>query len=132
MDLVLSVGYDTPTKHAQEQMRELGITYKLTVPQILGDCWWFFGCDNVDVDNLPEHIEIRDFGDLSRLVGYGLSKKNVIDLQGYYNEPIFKEVKQQSKSNTLYKLEDVKLFLELDGVKHELKGFNVDGLGENI
>lgn len=132
MDLVLSIGYDTPTKHAQEQMRELGITYKLAVPQSLGDCWWFFGCDNVDVDNLPKHIEIRDFGDLSRLVGYGLSKKDVFDLQGYYIKPLDKGIKRKSKPNMLYKPEDVRLFLELNGVKREIKGFSASETGENI
>lgn len=126
MDLSLIVGYGTPNKHAQDQMKDLGIAYKKAVPQGIYDCWWFFGCEGVDVDNLPNHIDVRDFGDLSRLVGYGLSKGDVLELQGFYNEPEVKEVVVNSKPSKLYNPEDVVLFLELNGVKHKLEGFNLD------
>lgn len=126
MDLVLDVGQGTPDKHAQQQMIDLGITYKKSVPQSLYDSWWFFGCEGIDVDALPSHITIRDFGDLSGLVGYGLSKDAVLELQGFYNEPEVKEVVVNSKPSKLYNPEDVVLFLELNGVKHKLEGFNLD------
>ena len=31
--------------HAQQAMKELGITYQKAVPKSLGDCWWFWNCD---------------------------------------------------------------------------------------
>ena len=72
-DLVVDL-YTAP-KHAQICMRELGITYQLAVPQSLGDCWWFFNCENVP-EELPEWATVRDFGDLNTLVGFGLSQAN--------------------------------------------------------
>jgi hypothetical protein len=72
-DLVVDL-YTAP-KHAQTCMKELGITYQLAVPQSIGDCWWFFNCENVP-DQLPEYLIERDFGDLNRLVGFGLSQSD--------------------------------------------------------
>lgn len=76
-DLIVDL-YTAP-KHAQVCMKELGITYQLAVPQSIGDCWWFFNCENVP-DELPEYLRERDFGDLNRLVGFGLSQKDADDL----------------------------------------------------
>jgi hypothetical protein len=72
-DLVVDL-YTAP-KHAQVCLRELGVTYQLAVPQSMGDCWWFFNCENVP-EELPGWISVRDFGDLNTLVGFGLSQKN--------------------------------------------------------
>ncbi|MNS70357.1 hypothetical protein D3C72_1036990 [compost metagenome] len=76
-DLIVDL-YTAP-KHAQLCMKELGITYQLAVPQSMGDCWWFFNCENVPAE-LPEYLRERDFGDLNTLVGFGLSQKNADDL----------------------------------------------------
>ncbi len=73
-DLVVDL-YTAP-KHAQFCLKELGITYQLAVPQSMGDCWWFFNCENVP-DELPEYLKVRDFGDLNTLVGFGLGKGDV-------------------------------------------------------
>lgn len=73
-DLVVDL-YTAP-KHAQLCLKELGITYQLAVPQSMGDCWWFFNCENVP-DELPEYLKVRDFGDLNTLVGFGLGKDDV-------------------------------------------------------
>lgn len=73
-DLIVDL-YTAP-KHAQVCMEELGITYQLAVPQSISDCWRFFNCENVP-DELPEYLSIRDFGDLNRLVGFGLSQIEV-------------------------------------------------------
>lgn len=72
-DLIVDL-YTAP-KHAQLCMKELGITYQLAVPQSMGDCWWFFNCENVPGE-LPEYLSERDFGDLKTLVGFGLSQKD--------------------------------------------------------
>lgn len=76
-DLIVDL-YTAP-KHAQLCMKELGITYQLAVPQSIGDCWWFFNCENVPAE-LPEYLREQDFGDLNTLVGFGLSQKNADDL----------------------------------------------------
>ena len=71
VDIVVDIYY--ATEHAQETLKKLGITYKKAVPQSMGDCWWFFGVESLPSE-LPDNIEIRDFGDLNKLVGYGLSQ----------------------------------------------------------
>ena len=43
------------TKHAQEIMKELRITYQHATPQSMGDQWWFWNCENVP-DELPEYL----------------------------------------------------------------------------
>ena len=42
-------------RHACVVMKELGITWKDSVPQSLGDQFWFLDCENVP-DVLPEFI----------------------------------------------------------------------------
>lgn len=78
-DLVMDL--QCATKHPQQLMRDLGITYKLAVPQSMGGCWWFFGCENVP-DYLPACLSLRDFGDLNQLVGFGLSQADADMLMG--------------------------------------------------
>lgn len=43
------------SRHAEEMMRELGITYKYAIPQSLGDQWWFWDCSG-NIENLPSYI----------------------------------------------------------------------------
>ena len=43
--------------HAQTVMKELGITYRLAVPQTLGDQWWFFGCQNIP-EPMPKYLSV--------------------------------------------------------------------------
>lgn len=76
-DLVLYL-YEAP-KHAQICMKDLGITYQLAVPQSISDCWWFFNCENVP-DELPKYLVVRDFGDLNKKVGFGISQKTADEL----------------------------------------------------
>lgn len=66
--------------HPQKVMIDLGIKYKKSVPQSISDNWWFFDCDIPEVVELPEYIEVRDFGDLSHFVGWGLSEDDVKSL----------------------------------------------------
>jgi hypothetical protein len=42
-------------EHPQAAMRRLGITYERSVPQSLGDQWWFYGCENIP-DELPPYL----------------------------------------------------------------------------
>jgi len=42
-------------KHAQEVMRDLGISYRKAIPQSIADQWWFMGCSNIP-DRLPSYL----------------------------------------------------------------------------
>lgn len=60
------------TRHPQEEMKALGITYQHSTPQSMGDCWQFWNCENIPED-LPEYLSIND-RDPMTYIGYGLSK----------------------------------------------------------
>ena len=36
--------YAGDTRPAQKAMKELGINYETSIPQSMGDQWWFFNC----------------------------------------------------------------------------------------
>jgi len=59
------------TRHAQEVMKSLGITYQFAVPQSLFDSWWFWNCENVP-DKLPSYLTVLDL-DPMQCIGNGLS-----------------------------------------------------------
>lgn len=51
------------TRHPQEVMLELGITYEQAVPQSICDQWWFLGCENIP-NEVPDFLsEIKPTGD---------------------------------------------------------------------
>lgn len=76
----LREAYDVgETRHAQEVMRSLGITYKLAVPQTMGDQWWFFNCDGIPKE-LPSYITPLD-GKLKEYLGFGLSQEDIENLR---------------------------------------------------
>lgn len=62
------------TRHPQEIMRDLGISYALATPQSISDSWWFWCCSNVP-EALPEFLK-----PLARTpheaIGFGLSKRD--------------------------------------------------------
>lgn len=62
-------------RHAQAVMKELGITYRISVPQSLGDQWWFLDCQNIP-DVLPPYLTPMDDFDPQGAVGYGLSQED--------------------------------------------------------
>jgi hypothetical protein len=66
------------TKHAQQLMRELGITYTHSTPQSISDSWWFWNCQNVPKE-LPPYLTI-----LKRTpheaIGWGISEKEANDI----------------------------------------------------
>tara|TARA_R110002126_G_scaffold205608_3_gene352934 strand:+ start:207 stop:455 length:249 start_codon:yes stop_codon:yes gene_type:complete len=80
MNLVNSMYGQLAPKHPQKEMKELGITYKMAVPQTMYDCWWFLGCENVP-ENLPANI-YKMKRELKDLIGHGLSKEDVLMLEG--------------------------------------------------
>lgn len=49
----MSAAYAGESRHPQEVMRGLGITYERAIPQSMGDQWWLFNCE---YDALPDFI----------------------------------------------------------------------------
>lgn len=68
-------------RHAQEVMEELGIKYQLSVPQSLGDQWWFFNCTNIP-DKLPSYITILKVKP-EKCIGFGLSERDVREIKRF-------------------------------------------------
>lgn len=75
----LKVCLYTAPKHAQECMKELGISYQKAVPQSLYDSWWFFNCTNVP-EVLPEWVTVFDVDPVD-CIGHGLTPDDVEDLK---------------------------------------------------
>ena len=61
-------------RHAQEVMKDLGITYQHSTPQSMGDCWWFWNCEDIPED-LPQYLSVSD-RDPMNCIGYGLSQQD--------------------------------------------------------
>ena len=65
--------------HAQEYMRRLDITYEHATPQSIGDCWWFWNCQNFP-DPLPEGLTVLTITP-TQAIGYGLSREDANHLE---------------------------------------------------
>jgi hypothetical protein len=61
------------SRHPQEVMRELGITYQHATPQSIADQWWFWNCQNVP-DSLPPYLSELNVTPHDA-IGHGLSKE---------------------------------------------------------
>jgi hypothetical protein len=72
-------------EHAQKFMSRLGVEYGLAVPQSIADCWQFYMCD-YDPNTLPGFVDVRNDIDPMRLVGYGLSQGNAINIVKWMEE----------------------------------------------
>jgi len=64
--------YEYPGIHPQVIMKDLGISYQITVPQSIADCWWFLGCERVP-NMLPKCLSKLSVPDYYGLVGHGLT-----------------------------------------------------------
>ena len=62
------------SRHPQEVMKDLGITYIHATPQSMGDQWWFWNCENIP-EKLPEYID-ELIADPMECIGYGLSEED--------------------------------------------------------
>jgi hypothetical protein len=58
--------------------KSIGIEYKLSVPQTLGDQTWYFDCTNVP-EELPSGYSVLE-GELEDFIGRGLSQQNINQL----------------------------------------------------
>jgi hypothetical protein len=68
-------------KHAQLDMKDIGITYQHATPQSMGEQWWFWNCENVP-SLLPEYLTVLDL-DPHKCIGFGLSKDDADKIAGY-------------------------------------------------
>ena len=46
--------------HAEKQMHNLGIKYYHAIPQSIGDCYWFWIDDDIE---LPDYIYIMEYAE---------------------------------------------------------------------
>lgn len=49
-------------KHALDVIKELNVVYRAGVPQYLGECWIFYGCENIP-EQLPACVTVSDMND---------------------------------------------------------------------
>ena len=68
--------------HAKEAMEKLGITYQHATPQSMGDCWWFWNCENIP-DPLPPYLSYADHLDPMKCIGIGLSQEDAEKIRDY-------------------------------------------------
>ncbi len=55
----LGAGDAGENRHAQVVMKELGITWRESIPQTIADQWWFLGCEDVPA-SLPAYVNEID------------------------------------------------------------------------
>ena len=67
-------------RHPQVVMKELGINYKLAVPQSTIDSWWFFSCENLPSER-PIFLKIKENINPFDYVGYGISEQDAKNLE---------------------------------------------------
>lgn len=60
--LLWSAYNDVRQYHPQKVMRDLGITYKNCTTKSIGDCWWFWHCENIP-DELPPFLSVAGLTD---------------------------------------------------------------------
>ena len=70
-------------KHAQEFMKDMGITYQHATPKSLGYQWWFWNCENIPAELTVELTELKL--DPMECIGFGLSKKDAEKIRDYSN-----------------------------------------------
>lgn len=66
------------TRHAQDYLKYKGITYIHSVPQSMGDCWWFYLPKNLP-KKLPKWLSVKDVNPFEH-VGYGLSEEDAEEI----------------------------------------------------
>jgi hypothetical protein len=55
VNILVSLAVRHPIPHAEQSMRDLGITYDWAECSSVGEYWRFYNCQNVP-DVLPDHI----------------------------------------------------------------------------
>ena len=60
----------------------LGITYQHRTPQPMGDCCWYWNCENIP-EVLPSYITEFECEDPTQYIGWGLSKEDAEKIKNY-------------------------------------------------
>lgn len=68
-------------RHPEEMMFLLGIKYQDATPQSIGDCWWFWNCENIP-NELPKYLTYKELNPM-KCIGYGLSKEQAEKIRDY-------------------------------------------------
>jgi hypothetical protein len=71
-------------RHPVDVIKALGITYQHSTPQSLGDCWWFWNCENVP-EKLPEYLTILNV-DPMEYIGWSLTNDMAEKIRDYKGE----------------------------------------------
>lgn len=66
---------------APKYMQDVGITYQYSTPQSMGECFWFWNCENIPAV-LPEFITELKLDPL-KAVGHGLTKEEAENIRDY-------------------------------------------------
>lgn len=69
-----------------KQMKSWGITYQHVTPQSMGDCVWFWNCENVP-DSLPKYMSELKLDPMD-CIGWGLSEEDAIKIKNYERSKI--------------------------------------------
>lgn len=81
MHLVLDVQRDltgADSRHAEQVIRDLGITYQHATPQSMYDIWIFWNCNNIP-EVLPDYLRVIDI-DPIKMIGSGLSREDALKI----------------------------------------------------
>ena len=68
-------------RHAEVVLKELGITYQHSTPQLMYDSWWFWNCENVP-EKLPSFLTVQNWNPMEK-IGYGLSVQDAEKIRDY-------------------------------------------------
>ena len=71
-------------KHPQTHMREMGINWQHSMPQSMGDQWWFWNCSGIP-DLLPPFVTKME-NDPMECIGYGLSRSEAESIRDFSPE----------------------------------------------
>ena len=77
-----TASYENENRHPLDIIKSLGITYQHKTPQSMGDCWWFWNCENIP-DVLPSYIKELEIDDPLKYVGWGLSEEDALKIKNY-------------------------------------------------
>ncbi len=83
-DMITAVVKCKEKRHPQTVMEELGIKYQHSTPQLMGDQWWFWNCENLP-DNMPQFITDLNVDPMA-YIGYGLNRQDAEKISGYTGE----------------------------------------------
>ena len=71
-------------RHAQEVMKEFGITYQYASSHSIGEQWRFWNCENIP-EELPNYIEIMDLDPMG-CIGIAFDLETAKEIRDYKSQ----------------------------------------------